>query len=223
MSCVPEVADDAELEEAVLLCLISLTGSFLVLGGSESVDGARALLAVAVLRTLGCDAEEFSESDELDSLPDEEEELDEDPELLLDDPDSELSDKKWLNTLSEKDCYHDKIRSVLRVSSVLNRNAKEYGKQFLFDDKEDTCWNSEQFQGGFVGQDCVLQACSLNETLQPVQSIYPEDVNAMQTFSLDNVIETSHLRINFVGRLPKVGAAVIWKRGLSSEKPPGGN
>ena len=33
---------------------------------------------------------------------------------------------------------------VVKVSSVLNRNVKEFGKQFLFDDREDTCWNSEQ-------------------------------------------------------------------------------
>jgi hypothetical protein len=34
--------------------------------------------------------EEFSESDELDSVPDDEEELEEDDELLVDDADSEL-------------------------------------------------------------------------------------------------------------------------------------
>lgn len=39
---------------------------------------------------LAWDVEEFSESDELDSVPDEEEELEEDDELLLDDVDSEL-------------------------------------------------------------------------------------------------------------------------------------
>ena len=32
----------------------------------------------------------------------------------------------------------------VKVSSVLNRNVKEFGKQFLFDGKEDTCWNSDQ-------------------------------------------------------------------------------
>ena len=32
----------------------------------------------------------------------------------------------------------------LSVSSVLDRNAKEYGKKFLLDGEEDTCWNSDQ-------------------------------------------------------------------------------
>jgi hypothetical protein len=59
--------------------------------GSESVDGALALLLTAAgLRTLGWDADEFSESDELESLPEDEDELDEDAELLLEEPDSEL-------------------------------------------------------------------------------------------------------------------------------------
>lgn len=31
-----------------------------------------------------------------------------------------------------------------RVSSVLQRNTKEYGKQFLFDGDISTCWNSDQ-------------------------------------------------------------------------------
>ncbi|CAB3386450.1 Hypothetical predicted protein [Cloeon dipterum] len=31
-----------------------------------------------------------------------------------------------------------------RVSSTLNRNVKEYGKKFMFDGQEDTCWNSDQ-------------------------------------------------------------------------------
>jgi hypothetical protein len=31
-----------------------------------------------------------------------------------------------------------------RVSSVLNKDTKSYGKQFLSDGKEETCWNSDQ-------------------------------------------------------------------------------
>lgn len=62
---------------------------FLVGCGSESVDGALVLVA-AGLRTLGCDAEEFSESEELESLPEEDDELEDEPELLLEEPDSEL-------------------------------------------------------------------------------------------------------------------------------------
>jgi len=31
-----------------------------------------------------------------------------------------------------------------RVSSVLNRDTRQFGKQFLIDGQDDTCWNSEQ-------------------------------------------------------------------------------
>ena len=30
------------------------------------------------------------------------------------------------------------------VSSVLNKNQKEYGKKHLYDGKDETCWNSDQ-------------------------------------------------------------------------------
>lgn len=31
-----------------------------------------------------------------------------------------------------------------RVSSVLNRDNKQFGKKFMFDDQDETCWNSDQ-------------------------------------------------------------------------------
>ena len=34
-----------------------------------------------------------------------------------------------------------------RVSSVLNRDLRQFGKQFMFDGSEETCWNSDQVQG----------------------------------------------------------------------------
>ena len=33
--------------------------------------------------------------------------------------------------------------SEYKVSSVLDRNVKEYGKQFMFDNNPETCWNSD--------------------------------------------------------------------------------
>jgi len=32
----------------------------------------------------------------------------------------------------------------IKVSSVLDRNVKAYGKVYLTDGREDTCWNSDQ-------------------------------------------------------------------------------
>ncbi|KAM4710523.1 BLOC-1-related complex subunit 8-like [Discoglossus pictus] len=69
--------------------------------------------------------------------------------------------------------------TVSRVSSVLNRDIKQFGKKFLFDHKEETCWHSDQgssqwivlefpqtvlvsqihiqFQGGFSSRTCTLE------------------------------------------------------------------
>ena len=33
---------------------------------------------------------------------------------------------------------------TFRVSSVLNRDVKQFGKKFLLDGQDDTCWNSDQ-------------------------------------------------------------------------------
>lgn len=32
----------------------------------------------------------------------------------------------------------------LRVSSVLNKDTKQFGKQYMIDGTEETCWNSDQ-------------------------------------------------------------------------------
>uniref|UniRef100_A0A8C8YIF6 Nuclear receptor 2C2-associated protein n=1 Tax=Prolemur simus TaxID=1328070 RepID=A0A8C8YIF6_PROSS len=35
-------------------------------------------------------------------------------------------------------------QTMSRVSSVLNRNTRQFGKKHLFDQDEETCWNSDQ-------------------------------------------------------------------------------
>lgn len=36
------------------------------------------------------------------------------------------------------------IHVTHRVSSVLNRDVKQFGKKYMFDTNEETCWNSDQ-------------------------------------------------------------------------------
>ncbi|XP_075380152.1 nuclear receptor 2C2-associated protein isoform X1 [Mycteria americana] len=70
--------------------------------------------------------------------------------------------------------------TATRVSSVLNRDVKQFGKKHMFDASEETCWNSDQgtcqwvtldfprtvkvsqfhiqFQGGFSSRLCTLEA-----------------------------------------------------------------
>ena len=35
-------------------------------------------------------------------------------------------------------------KAQYKVSSVLGKDVRNYGKQHLFDGKEETCWNSDQ-------------------------------------------------------------------------------
>lgn len=96
-----------------------------------------------------------------------------------------------------------------RVSSVLNRNAKEFGKKHLFDGQADTCYNSDQgtpqwisinfgsaersasevriqFQGGFAGKNCWVEVSKSGsaEDLVERQAFFPEDTNKLQSFAL---------------------------------------
>ena len=48
-----------------------------------------------------------------------------------------------MTDLLENGCGDDGDFQV-KVSSVLNRQVREYGKIFMFDGREDTCWNSDQ-------------------------------------------------------------------------------
>ena len=97
----------------------------------------------------------------------------------------------------------------LRVSSVLNKDTRAYGKQFLAkqflaDGKEETCWNSDacaeggsqwlvvnlespavlesvefKFQGGFASSQVAVEALRSGQ-FKLVHSLYPEDVNSGQ-------------------------------------------
>ncbi|MED6244154.1 Nuclear receptor 2C2-associated protein [Characodon lateralis] len=93
-------------------------------------------------------------------------------------------------------------RTQSRVSSVLNRDVKQYGKKFMFDCNEETCWNSDQgdcqwvllefpqpvnvskvklqFQGGFSAKTCRLEGCLKDGDLMRLSQFYPEDNNCLQ-------------------------------------------
>ncbi|XP_031630453.1 nuclear receptor 2C2-associated protein [Contarinia nasturtii] len=98
------------------------------------------------------------------------------------------------------------------VSSVLNKDVKQYGKPFMFDGLEDTAWYSDQglpqsinivfnepleslnlslcqlkikFQGGFVGNVMTVSLDDINSQNIYKKSFYPDDINDLQTFTLD--------------------------------------
>ncbi len=106
-----------------------------------------------------------------------------------------------------KELLSDEGSFECKVSSVLNRKVKEFGKRHLFDGRDDTCWNSEQgspqwvrlafpravrvaavrvmFQGGFAGRHCWLEASADGgRTYRRSLEFFPEDGNGAQTFPL---------------------------------------
>ncbi|KAL1463018.1 hypothetical protein WDU94_014811 [Cyamophila willieti] len=104
--------------------------------------------------------------------------------------------------------------ATIRVSSVLNKDIKQYGKKYLLDGNDESCWSSDQgspqwikleftskhkvsqvdiqFQGGFVGKDCHMKFG--DNQLIP---FYPEDINTLQKFSLLEPVESQSLLLMF--------------------------
>jgi hypothetical protein len=60
---------------------------------------------------------------------------------LVGDPDLKSRYGQWCSYMATSHAHTDES---CRVSSVLNKDVKQFGKQFLFDGSEETCWNSEQ-------------------------------------------------------------------------------
>jgi len=101
--------------------------------------------------------------------------------------------------------------SNYKVSSVLNKNSKEFGKQHLFDGNEETCWNSHQgkpqyiylefkqpvlinkvhmvFQGGFVGKDGQFWIGNGAGELELHSNFYPDDSSTEQVFELGATLD----------------------------------
>ncbi|KAI9207605.1 galactose-binding domain-like protein [Polychytrium aggregatum] len=107
----------------------------------------------------------------------------------------------------------------IKVSSVLQKDVKNYGKQYLTDSSDETCWNSDQgspqfiamefsglccpsevvlmFQGGFVGKECELLV-SQDGGWVHVMDFYPEDSNSAQSFAVPEPSQKSGQRFKIV-------------------------
>lgn len=121
-----------------------------------------------------------------------------------------------------------------RVSSVLNKDTKQYGKKYLLDGNDESCWSSDQgspqwikldfkekyritnieiqFQGGFAGKDCHFKFD--NEDVEP---FYPEDINTLQKFSLEKSKGTKSLTVIFNASTDFFGRIVIYQLNLVCE------
>jgi len=90
---------------------------------------------------------------------------------------------------------------AIRVSSTLNNDAKQYGKKYLMDGKDDTCWNSDegerqwisiefkeaqqlslqsirgiqiQFQGGFSSKQLDVRCVHRDQASDTTQEVHKE-------------------------------------------------
>ncbi|NWH43819.1 NR2CA protein, partial [Fregata magnificens] len=133
--------------------------------------------------------------------------------------------------------------TATRVSSVLNRDVKQFGKKHMFDASEETCWNSDQgtcqwvtldfprtvkvsqlhiqFQGGFSSRLCTLEGCRAGEELVKISNLYPADINAMQiSFAAFQVEETvlDKLKITFENSTDFFGRIVVYHLRVLGER-----
>lgn len=120
----------------------------------------------------------------------------------------------------------------ISVSSVLDQNGKEYGKQFLNDGNEDTCWYSDQgnpqyiklrffekqsfsklklevqFQGGFAGEKCALTSKSFSIPF------HPKDSNDLQEFEFGELEDFEELQIVFNSSTDFYGRVIVYQLNL---------
>lgn len=126
-----------------------------------------------------------------------------------------------------------------RVSSVLNRDTKQFGKKFLFDNNEETCWSSDQgstqwvllefpqtvnvselliqFQGGFAGRLCRLEGDLKGEFFR-ITEFYPEDSNTLQRFCLKEPVNVNKLKIIFENSADFFGRIILYHLDVRGEK-----
>ncbi|CAM4656725.1 hypothetical protein PO909_027336 [Leuciscus waleckii] len=127
-----------------------------------------------------------------------------------------------------------------RVSSVLNRDVKQFGKKFMFDSNEETCWNSDQgesqwvafefpqpvkvselilqFQGGFSGKSCKLKGSAKEEDLEHILDFYPEDNNCLQSFPIQDAPLVQRLKIVFENSADFFGRIIVYTLDILGEK-----
>ncbi|XP_065206716.1 nuclear receptor 2C2-associated protein [Planococcus citri] len=131
-----------------------------------------------------------------------------------------------------------------RVSSTLNDDVQNFGKNYMFDENEETCWNSAegspqwieilfkenqqvsefqfQFQGGFVGQDVEFRFFKEipSKSTSPdiiLNEFYPEDVNSVQTYNLNAPADARSIRILFNSSTDTYGRVIIYKLSISTK------
>jgi hypothetical protein len=129
--------------------------------------------------------------------------------------------------------------TTVRVSSILERNRKLYGGENMLSDDIMTCWNSAQgspqqillsfqrlvnlerlemmFQGGFVGQNVLIQVRFQNQKefqlVEEIKEFDPEDSNALQIFPC-KVQKIEAMKIIFQRSTDFYGRVILYRLNL---------
>ncbi|XP_047387436.1 nuclear receptor 2C2-associated protein isoform X2 [Sciurus carolinensis] len=118
-------------------------------------------------------------------------------------------------------------------------SSRQFGKKYLFDQDEETCWNSDQgpfqwvtlefpqricvsqlqiqFQGGFSSRRGRLEGSQGSEALHNIVDFYPEDNNSLQSFPVP-AAEVDRLKVTFEDTTDFFGRVVIYHLRVLGEK-----
>ncbi|KAI9136247.1 galactose-binding domain-containing protein [Paraphysoderma sedebokerense] len=127
----------------------------------------------------------------------------------------------------------------IKVSSVLNKDHSNYGKQHLLSPDPSTCWNSDSgtpqyilldypslvqidsfkvmFQGGFVGKSMEIHYLKPEEgskEYELVQTFYPRDDNTEQIFEMEEASRTrrtKRVKVVFTDSTDFYGRITVYK------------
>ncbi|NWH15496.1 NR2CA protein, partial [Grus americana] len=140
-------------------------------------------------------------------------------------------------------CPRDGGTCPCRVSSVLNRDVKQFGKKHMFDGSEETCWNSDQgtcqwvtldfprtvkvsqlhiqFQGGFSSRLCTLEGCEPHAWHVSHVSWHPpayfSPLRALHRFQVEETV-LDKLKITFENSTDFFGRIVVYHLGVLGER-----
>lgn len=68
-----------------------------------------------------------------------------------------------------------------------------------------------EFQGGFAGKDCHIEAGNDSKDIKKIQDFYPDDTNTVQKFKLNQSVDGSMFRIVFNTSTDFFGRIIIYK------------
>ncbi|KAL4000337.1 ATP-dependent DNA helicase 2 subunit 1 [Sarotherodon galilaeus] len=99
-----------------------------------------------------------------------------------------------------------------RVSSVLNRDVKQYGKKYMFDCNEETCWNSDQGECQWVSLE-FPNSVRVSELKVQFQGGF-----SAKTFPIQEAPVVDKVKIMFENSADFFGRIIVYSLDILGEK-----